>query len=70
MHPNTSPEKRKIRTSRKCLRLQFPQACVVAPRHHQLFVCASLYDSRVIHVPESELINTISYLAAAKVHTL
>lgn len=44
-------------TSRKCLRLQFPQACVVTPPLHQLFVSASLYDGRVIHVPESKLIN-------------
>lgn len=36
--------------SRKCLGLQFPQACIVASRLHQLFVGTSLYDFSLVHV--------------------
>jgi hypothetical protein len=56
--------------SRKCLRLQFPQVCVVASRLHQLFVGTSLYDCGLVHVPESKLINDHPIVCGSKLRTL
>jgi hypothetical protein len=56
--------------SRKCLRLQFPQACVVASRLHQPFVGASLYDCGLVHVPESKPINGYPINCGSKMRTL
>ena len=58
------------RTSRKCLRLQSPQACVVASRLHQLFVGTSLYDFSLVHVPESRPINDHPIVCGPKLRTL